>query len=240
MVPTVPRSCCRRTHRRTTERSSNDGAWRRTTICSRGRAFRSQIGEELEQAYRDLFQVTDVARRAADVTIRRIRMDRWENDVSTAVHLFNATLEHLPNHLPLTEAEFRRLASQFQPILDPDLALFAEADGRPVAFCVAIPDLNRALTHLNGRLFPFGWLKLRYYLRKMDVVTFKLMGILQEYRRRGIDALLYVEAAPAFCKKGYESLDGSITSELNAVINLIAYRCGAERYEHYRMYRLGL
>jgi GNAT superfamily N-acetyltransferase len=202
------------------------------------RAFRSQIGEELEKAHPELFRVADVARQAANVTIRRIRMENWDQELSTALYLFNATLDHLPNHVPLTEAEFRRLGDQIRPFLDPDLALFAETDGRPVAFCVAIPDINRALIHLNGHLFPFGWLKLRYYMSRIDVVTFKLMGILQEYRRRGIDALLYVEAVKAFYEKGYEWLDGSVTSELNPIINIIAYRLGAERYKHYRVYRM--
>lgn len=204
------------------------------------RAFRSQIGEELEKAHPELFRVADVAREAAHIAIRRIRMENWDQEMSTALYLFNATLEHLPNHVPLTEAEFRRLGNQLRPFLDPDLALFAEADGSPIGFCVAIPDINRALIHLNGRLFPFGWLKLRYYMTRIDVITFKLMGILQEYRRRGIDALLYVEAVKAFYEKGYEWLDGSVTSELNPVVNLIAYRLGAERYKHYRVYRMKL
>ena len=44
--------------------------------------------------------------------------------------------------------------------MDPDLALFAEIDAKAVGFAVAIPDPNRILIHLNGRLFPFGWLKM--------------------------------------------------------------------------------
>lgn len=204
------------------------------------RAFRSQIGDELERAHPELFRVADVARQAANLTIRKIQMENWDQEISTALHLFNATLDHIPNHVPLTKAEFRRLADQLRPFLDPDLALFAEVDGKPVAFCVAVPDINRALIHLNGRLFPFGWLKLRYYKRRIHVVSFKLMGILEEYRRRGIDALLYIEAVRAFYRKGYEWLDGSVTSELNPVINLVAQRLGAERYKHYRVYHMEL
>ncbi|MEA3346366.1 MAG: hypothetical protein U9Q78_09050 [Chloroflexota bacterium] len=204
------------------------------------RAFRSQVGEELRNAPPELFRVADVARQAAHVTIRKVRMEHWDEEISTARYLFNATLDHLPNHVPLTETEFRRLANQIRPFLDPDLALFAEADGKSVGFCAAFPDINRALIHINGRLFPLGWLKLRYYIPRTEVVTFKLMGILQEYRRRGIDALLYVEAVKAFYEKGYEWLDGSLTSETNPVINLVAYRLGAERYKHYRIYRMEL
>jgi hypothetical protein len=74
----------------------------------------------------------------------------------------------------------------------------------------------------------------------VDVVTFKLMGILEAYRRRGIDALLYMEAIKAVYEQGYAWLDGSLTSEYNPTINLIAQRLGAERYKHYRMYQMAL
>lgn len=139
--------------------------------------------------------------------------------------------------MPLPEDQFRRIANQIRSFLDPDLALFAEVDGEPVGFCVSLPDINRALIHLDGRLFPLGWLKLWWYVRRIDVVTFKLMGILEGYRRRGIDALLYLESVKAVFDKGYEWLDGSLTSEHNTIVNYLAQRLGAERYKHYRIYQ---
>jgi GNAT superfamily N-acetyltransferase len=204
------------------------------------RAFRSQIGEELKNIPPELSRVADVARKMANVTIRSMRPENWDEEISTAHYLFNTTLFDLSERAPMTEAEFRRIAEQIRPFLDPDLALFAEVEGKSVGFCVAVPDINRVLIHLNGRLFPLGWLKLRRYMRQIDVVTFKLMGILQEYRRRGIDALLYMEAVKAVFDKGYEWLDGSLTSERNTMINLIAHRLGAERYKHYRLYHMKL
>lgn len=204
------------------------------------RAFRAQIGEELKNIPPQLARVADVARKVANVTIRKIRMDKWDEEISTTHYLFDATLRHLPDYVPMTETEFRRFADQMRPFLDPDLALVAEFDGSPVGFCVAIPDVNRALIHLNGRLFPLGWLKLAHYARRIDVVSFKLMGVLEEYRRRGIDALLYLEAVRAVFDKGYEWLDGSLTSEYNPMVNLIAHRLGAERYKRYRLYRMTL
>jgi GNAT superfamily N-acetyltransferase len=204
------------------------------------RAFRSQIGEELKNIPPQLARVADVARKVANVTIRKIRMDNWDEEISTTHYLFDTTLRHLPDYIPTTEAEFRRLADQMRPFLDPDLALVAEFEGQPVGFCIAIPDINRVLIHLNGRLFPLGWLKLAHYTRQVDVVSFKLMGILEEYRRRGIDALLYLEAVRAVFDKGYEWLDGSLTSEYNPMVNLIAHRLGAERYKRYRLYKMTL
>jgi len=204
------------------------------------RAYRSQIGEELGNIPPDLTRVAEVARRVARVEIRTVRLEEWDQEIISANRLFNATLSHLPDHVPMSEAEFRRLAGQIRPFLDPDLALFAETDGKIVAFCVAVPDINRVLIHLNGRLFPFGWLKLKRLISRIDGVTFKLMGVLEEYRHRGIDALLYMEAVKAIYQKGYQWIDGSITSEYNPMVNLIAQRLGAERYKHYRLFQMKL
>ena len=204
------------------------------------RAFRWQIGEELKNLPPGIARVAEVARKRAGVTIRKLRMDDWDREVTTAHRLFNVTLETLPEHIEMPEPEFRRLANQMRVFLDPDLALFAEVKGEPIGFCIAVPDVNRVLMRLNGRLFPFGWLMIKRYVRQVDVVTFKLMGILEAYRRRGIDALLYMETVKAVFEKGYEWLEGSVTSEYNLKVNLIAGRLGAERYKHYRLYQMEL
>lgn len=204
------------------------------------RATFAQLGEELQGIPADIVRVADVARRTSNAIIRRIRPQAWDQEVALVRRLFNATLSHLPEFVPLSEAEFGHLCEQMRPFLDMDLVLFAEIEGQAVGFCTLIPDVNRVLIRLNGRLLPFNWLKVGRYIREIEVVSFKLMGVLPEYRRRGIDALLYIEALKAASKKGYEWLDGSLTSESNAMINLIAQRQGAEPYKHYRLCRMDL
>ena len=204
------------------------------------RAFRDQIGKELENIPVDLMRVAEAARKAAKINIRKLRMDRYQDEIATAVQLFNATLTHIPNFVPIDLTYFQRLAARLKPFIDPDLALFAEVDGKAIGFCVAIPDVNRVLIHLNGRLFPFNWLRVKRLIKQIDVVSFKLMGLLEEYRHRGIDAMLYIEAVKGFYDKGYAWLDGSVTSEYNPAVNLLANRLGAERYKQYRIYKINL
>jgi len=127
-----------------------------------------------------------------------------------------------------------------RPFLDPNLVLIAEVDSKAVGFSVLVPDVNRVLIRLNGRLFPFNWLKIKRYIREVEVVSYKMMGVLEEYRHRGIDAALFTEGLRAAARKGYQWLDGSLTSELNPVINLIARQRGAELYKQYRLYRMKL
>jgi GNAT superfamily N-acetyltransferase len=204
------------------------------------RAFREQIGEELQNIPPELNRVAEVAQKASNVRVRKVRLEEWDNEIREVHHLFNVTLRDLPDYIPMPEEDLQRIARQIRPFIDPDLALFAMVDGKAVGFCIAIPDVNRVLIHLNGRLFPFNWLRVNRLIKQVDVVTFKMMGVVDEYRRRGIDALLYMEAIKAFYRKGYKWLDGSVTSEYNPVVNLIAHRLGAERYKHYRLYQLEL
>jgi hypothetical protein len=51
---------------------------------------------------------------------------------------------------------------------------------KTVGFMVSVPDINRALIHLNGWLYPLGWRKLMYSVRRIDVIGVKLPGVLEE------------------------------------------------------------
>ena len=204
------------------------------------RAFREQIGDELQKIPADLAHVADMARKKANVTIRKLRLDHWEEEIDIALNLFNVTLKHLPDFSPMTQEDFSRMAGKVRDFIDPDLALFAEVDGKPIGFAIAVPDLNQVLIHLNGRLLPFNWMRVKRLISQINVVSFKLMGLLEEYRHRGIDAILYLEVVKAIFKKGYSWLDGSVTSEFNPAINLLANRLGAERFKHYRIYQIKL
>ena len=199
-----------------------------------------RVGTALDGGVLDLVHVAEAARKDASLSLRRIRLEDWDREVSLIRGLFNASLSELPGAVPLGEEDFGRTALALKPFLDPQLGLIAEVEGKHVGYCLLIPDTNRVLARLNGRLLPFQWLKLRRYIREIDVVSFKLLGVLKEYRRRGIDALLYVEALRAAKERGYAWLDGSLTSELNPAINLIARSRGAECYKHYRIYRMAI
>lgn len=200
------------------------------------RAFRSQIGENGKNIPRELVRVAEAAQKANNATVRKVDMANWEDEIRTAHFLFNDTLKDMAGYVPLSEEDFVKMANQIKFFLDPDLALLAEVDGNAVGFCVAIPDINRVLIHLNGSLYPFGWLNINKLLRQVDVVSFKLMGILEKYRRRGIESMLYMEVIKAVYEKGYAWLDGSVTAEYNNAVNVMAQRMGAERYKHYRLY----
>jgi len=191
----------------------------------------------MENMPEKILQVFETISKRGGVAVRKLNLKAWDQEVRLVHELFNDTLEELPEHVPMSLEAFQGFAAQMRPLLDPDLVLFAEVNGNAIGFIVAIPDPNQLLHKLNGRLFPLGWLKMLWHRRLIDQVTFKLFGVRKEYRRRGIDTLLYFEAIKAAREKGYKWLDGSTTSEFNPTVVRMVERLGAERYKLFRLYQ---
>ena len=143
--------------------------------------------------------------------------------------------------MPPTDAEIRQLAADLKPILDPEIVLFVEMRGRPVACSVALPDLNQVLKRMNGRLFPFGIL---HFLRRrhiIDQARLLLLGVLPEVRRIGLYPLLMAESHRRATERGYRHGELSWTLEDNDAVNAGIEAVGGRRSKTYRLYekRLG-
>src|SRR5205085_8244752 len=95
--------------------------------------------------------------------------------------------------VPPTPEEFQRLAKELKPIFDERCAVCAEVGGRPIACAIALPDINQALKGTNGRLFPFGLIRLLGRSRIIDQVRLLLVGVLADYRSLGVYPLLLFE-----------------------------------------------
>jgi len=142
----------------------------------------------------------------------------------------------------MTEAEIEHLAKNLKPMADPNLILIAETtDGKPAGVSIALPDLHQALKAAGGgRMYPFGILRFLWHRRKINQVRLIIMGMMEEYRGRGADALFYLETAKAALQSGYKKLEGSWILESNTMMNQIIERLGGVRYKTYRIYEKAL
>ena len=62
------------------------------------------------------------------------------------------------------------------------------------------------------------------------------MGVLEEYRGKGIDGLLYYETARVAAPYGYEWAEASWILENNDAMNRPIELLGSEIYKRYRVY----
>ncbi len=178
-----------------------------------------------------------VKKRYPNLTIREVNLKKLDEEVQIVRKVFNKSWSENWGFIPLTESELSTLADDLKMILNPKFAHFAEIKGKPVAFSVALPDLNQALKHMNGRLFPTGIFKLLWYRRKINQIRTALMGVIPEYRGKGIDALLHLEAIENGLKEGFYSSELSWVLETNKGMMRVAEKIGAHVEKTYRMYR---
>ena len=135
------------------------------------------------------------------------------------------------------------MARQLKQIVDPHLALVAERAGRAVAFSLAVPDVNQALIRMNGKLLPLGVLKLLWHTRirnKIDGCRIIMLGVVPEFRRRGIDSMLYATTYRRGVERGYRWAELSWVLETNNMMRAGAEQMGAKLYKRYRIVEMPL
>jgi len=180
-----------------------------------------------------------VMRRYPGMSIRPLNMDNFWEDAQTALQIYNAAWSGNWGSVPMTEREFEHLAKDLKQIIDPEMVYFVEMDGRPIAFSVTIPNLNRALVHLpNGRLFPLGLPKLLAYAKMGAVYEARmpLMGVLPEFRGRGVDAVLVNETIRVGRPKGFQACELSWVLDGNKPLINALEKLGATRDKEYAMF----
>jgi ribosomal protein S18 acetylase RimI-like enzyme len=182
-------------------------------------------------------RLTDGIQKKLRVTVRSVDMRHLEREVATFVRLANQSIADNWGFYPVTDEEGRAMARDMKPIVDPKLLLFAEdAHGEAIGFAMALPDVNTLLKGLDGRLFPFGWMKLLFGLPRIRQYRMWALGVVPEYHGKAVDALLY--------RKLYETLASrEVRLEINYVLednfpmNNALKNLGVKYLRRYRVYQ---
>jgi GNAT superfamily N-acetyltransferase len=172
-----------------------------------------------------------------EIQLRTIDMKQLEGEVKIIMALYNKVLENIWGFVPLTDAEINYLVAHLKKIVEPGLVIFAEIDHKPVGFIISLPDINQALIKLNGRLLPVGIFKLLWYSRQINRIRVISMGVLPEYRKWGIETLLYIKTIQKGMQLGYKGAELSFVLEDNSMMNRAARSLGAALYKRYRIYK---
>jgi hypothetical protein len=201
---------------------------------------RDALGGSVENLPPKLVRGAEIARRRSHATFRKVRMREFDRELVNVREVYNRAWERNPTFVPMDEAEIDYLAAGLKSFLDPDLVWVAEAGGRMVGVSITLPDMNQALLKMNGRLLPFGWRHLVFGRAKIDTARFFAMGIVPEFRQRGIDAVFYYETFREAVRKGYVRAELSLIAEANQAIRRPIESLGARIAKTYRVYEKAL
>ena len=120
----------------------------------------------------------------------RTRLD-YPGLVRQVFQLVNTAYSPLYGTVELSEAQIKRYAGKFAPLINPQLTCFVmnEAD-EMVAFGVAAPSIAEALRKHKGRIFPTGWVDLLKAFRKNDTVDLLLIAVRPDLQSKGVNAVV--------------------------------------------------
>jgi GNAT superfamily N-acetyltransferase len=158
-------------------------------------------------------------------------------EVAIVRGIYNQAWEKNWGFVPASEEEFAWLAKELKPLVDPPLLRIAFMDGKPAGFLLAIPNVNPALAVLNGTLTnPIRLLRATLIGRRRDGLRVITMGVKEEYRRRGIEGVMFYEGLKAALERGYKWSEYSWILEDNELAKRTVRLMDAVRSKTYRVY----
>ncbi|NIS83119.1 MAG: GNAT family N-acetyltransferase [Anaerolineales bacterium] len=205
-------------------------------------AYSIKLDDFMQNLPEKLVRVVEKVKARRKLTIRTLRMKEFDEEVMRFKHVYNRSWERNWGFVPLNDAEIDYIAKGLKQILDPDLVLFLEHEGEVVGAGLSLPDLNAPLRLAYPRPgVPeiFTMLKLFWHWKirpKQKWMRAWALGVLPEYRGRGIDAMLYLVMAQQAARKGYKWVEMSWTLETNDMVNRSVRLLGGELYKTYRLY----
>jgi hypothetical protein len=183
-----------------------------------------------------ILTLTEIVKKRYGVTVRTVNMNNLEADVVTITNLANESISDNWGFYPVTDAEARAMARDLKQVINPKGALIAEdANGKPIGFALSLPDINKLIKGLDGKLGIRGIWRMLTQLPKMHQYRMWALGVIPEHQSHAIDTLLY--------KATYDGLYADdIRMEINYVLedndrmNNAIYKLGAKDLRRYRVY----
>ncbi len=177
-----------------------------------------------------------VRNRVPGLTARPADMKNFQHELAVVKDIYNSAWSHNWGFVPMTDEEIESMAKRLKPLIVPELLIMAEVHGDPAAFFMGVPDYNQVLKRINGRLGPIGILKFLWYSRRISDLRVLTVGVKEEYRKKGIEGLLYLESFKAAMKRGYRRAEMSWVLEDNVLMQRGCELMGGRLYKKYRIY----
>ncbi len=197
-------------------------------------AFKMPIHQKIDERVEKLAKRVKEEKR---INIRFFDPKHYERDINILRDIYNSAWKDNWGFVPMTDEEFAEAAKNFNKIKIIELAQIAEIDGKPIGFSLTLPNINEALIHMNGRLFPFGIFKFLYWMKRIKGLRMLLLGIRPEFRKRGADVMLFYYNMVEGQKLGYTEGELSWILEINTPIIKATQYVRGEEYKRYRIFQ---
>lgn len=174
-----------------------------------------------------------------DLKCRPMSMKRFEEDIATFLHIYNSSLVSTWGFVPMSAGEVKKLAVGLKRMIVPELTTVAEIDGKPVGVMFGLLDYNPRIKAIDGRLLPWGFIKLLRKRHELKRVRLLSTNVLPEYQSWGIGIALVARLVPDVLQWGIREAEFSWVLESNDLSYKTLKKGGAKITKQYRIYDYG-
>ena len=185
--------------------------------------------------------------KSSRIHVRMVDTKNFEDDAAICMDILNSAWSTNWGYVPFTEAEKVYASNKLKPLTKQGANMIAFVDGEPAAFMLSWPDINLKLKDYGGKLFPFNWLKLLWWLRNPDSLNWRvpLMGVIPKYQNSRMAsqlAFMMIEYIRRYSVGRFDAERAEVgwILEDNQGMVAIADAIGAKVNREYRLYHKDL
>jgi hypothetical protein len=184
-----------------------------------------------------ILDIADRTEKKSAITYRTLNLKDWNNELDKMYEIYNSAWEDNWGFVPMAKEEFYHTAKDLKSIVDPTLVHFAMVNNKEAGFILTLPDLNQVFhTIKSGRLSPLAVFKILTAKKRMNRVRVITLGIKKEFRKMGLETLLYKHNHEAIKKYAHiNEIEMSWILETNLEMNKPLIRMGGPAYKTYRL-----
>ena len=177
-----------------------------------------------------LNRLSERVQRMQKLHVAQIKRRRdYKPYIEKVFELINICYAHLYGTVDLTDAQIKKYADKFIPLINPELACFLMNEREEmVGFAVSAPSIAAASKKHGGRLFPIGFIDVLRALRRNDTLDLFLIAVRPDYQNSAANAILMNHVLKGCHKLGIVKAETGPQLELNEKIqhqwNLFKYR----------------
>jgi len=142
--------------------------------------------------------------------------------------LLGKTYNKLQTFVPVQPYQIKHYKEKYFKYIHPEfIKCVTDKDNNLIAFLITMPSFSKALKKMNGKLFPFGFLRILWAQKFVKKVSLYLIGVRPDYQNKAVTAILLNELQKTFNKYGIKVVETNPELKENTPIQTLW-----KNYEH--------
>jgi GNAT superfamily N-acetyltransferase len=171
-----------------------------------------------------------------NIRVRPASRRNFAADVELFLKIYNRALQGTWGFVPMSVAEMRTVGASLKHLIDPAITSVIEVDGEPVGVGLGLLDYNPTIKKIDGKLFPFGFLRLLWERRNIKRIRLISTNIIPEWQRWGLGLVLLHRMLPDCLARGITEAEFSWVLESNQLSRGSIERAQVPRTKTHRVY----